>query len=171
MEKINVIRIVSNHLETLRLYRSQNLSKKDLALFYLVPMVVSATAIYAGYSLNDEVAGILLAAFAVLTGFLLNLLVFLYDMIQKSPSEKSEDPEINRINDLRKIILKETYFNISYCILVGLILTVFLVVGLISLRWVNCAASFIVFSLVGNFLLTLLMVLKRFNVLIQEKLD
>lgn len=170
--KINVIEIVTQHFGTLRNAAKNKCSVTDIAFFYGIPAIVAVFLLYLGYHLNDNIIGVLLAAFSILTGFLFNLLVFLVNMVEKTYEVSQGKYDSNKLSkhEVKKVLLKETYYNISYCVLMGLVLTAVLVVGLVECRWVNVPMSFLVYYIITHFMLTLLMVLKRFNSLLSNEI-
>lgn len=168
--KIHIGHIISAHLGTLKNNATGKASLSDYILFYLFPLSVGGGACLFGYRLNDVSVGVMLAAFAILTGFLFNLLVFLFELVDKAKKENPTDTSEKTALTLKKILLRETTANISYGVLIGIFLSVSLVLAMISNPYWVLAMSIISFTLMGNFMFTLLMILKRFIILLEKEL-
>jgi len=169
--KVDVGGIVRDHVKTLRKLGDDSVSWSDVAFFYGIPLLGGAILCANKMWLNDGTVSILLATFAILTGLLFNLLVLVFDLIRKDAQPTSNDPQAKKNYDIRNALLKETFANISYCALAGIVIAL---LGLIALRddlSSRAAASFLIYALSGNFVLTLLMVLRRIHTLLSHELQ
>ncbi|MEZ4713139.1 MAG: hypothetical protein R3A44_38475 [Caldilineaceae bacterium] len=169
LTKLNIWSIISDHFQTLKKYKGKGYSKSDILAFYGLPILVASLLIF-WFSVSDEVANALITSLSVFAGLLLNLLLLVFDTLRKE--EAKEDK-------VRQQVLKETYSNISYAILISLLCIILLVGfaiwdGGFSGTWVTVlkiVASWIVYFLTINFLLTLLMILKRVHILMSLEYD
>jgi hypothetical protein len=169
--KINVEKILRDHWRTLRDGSDDHISKGDLLLFFGLPCGATALLVAGGARINPESAGVLLAAFSILTGLLFNLLVLLLSLIERR--EINEGEELEKIKEEQKrLVLEQTFGNISYCILLGIVLSIVCVGGLYKkdgVEWV-CMTLTLLLSFGGfHFALTLLMILKRIHNLVDTK--
>jgi len=165
--KISVFHIIRDHFSTLRVYRGGNgkklsVSKRDVFLFYVVPMFVAiATYFWGNLSLGDEVISILITSLSIFAALLFNLLILIYDIITKREHSK-------RMTEF----LKEIYANVSYSVLISVLSVVAILGGLFhfSAKWVVISINLIGFYLVTHFILTLFMILKRTHALLAAEM-
>lgn len=164
--KINIIDIVLDHINTLRNSRTNKIYFPDLFLFFILPLFLSGVLIYKDLVVNTQLATALLAAFSVFAALLLNLLLLVFDIADK----------VNKKDEGHKIfynILKEIYINISFCILLSVIIIVVLFsffAGFKSVIYLRIL-SFITYSISINFILSLVMILKRIYRLLTKKMS
>lgn len=168
--KINVSKIVSDHLKTLRDRDSgKKYSNEDLAYFFGLPFLFSVILLGFKVRLNDTGVAILLSAFSILTGLLLNLLVLIFNLIDghgNRDAEKATDNATVLDASLRLDLVEETFSNISYSIFLGIVLSALTLLGLSSNVWISIVSSALVFFGGMNLALTLMMILKRIHALL-----
>jgi|GEM_PF-923141 hypothetical protein len=167
--KINISCVLIDHLDTLRDFRTKKISASDILLFAGIPAVVAAALLYFHVYLTDGAVTTLLACFSILTGLLFSILLLILDLVQKEPEKKDEHAadKANRKN--KSQLLRETFSNISYCVLLAILLAIISVGGIICIQWVRIVISAIIFFGSANFVLTMLMVLKRIHVLLANE--
>jgi hypothetical protein len=162
--KIDFRAVVRDHYATLVDENSGKVSGPDFVLFYLVPIAVASTLIAFHLILGKSMGNVLITALAVFAGLLFNLLLLIFDIANKPRTEEQ------RLTDLKIRYLKEIYSNIAYSILISLLtITVVLVHLLFFTLRIESASyltAFAIYALSGNFVLTLLMVLKRIHILL-----
>jgi hypothetical protein len=163
--KINVIRIVRDHIRTLRDYGTARLSFGDLTLFFVIPLIVAAVMSWLGKTLSIDTINVLIQAFAILVGLLLNLLVLIFTAIRRE-AVIGADPNQKLEQQTKITILKETFANLSYSVLVGLIIALLLLLALRHNSLIVRTATFFIYAGSLHFVLTLLMVLKRVHSLL-----
>lgn len=160
LEKIDVREIVRRHIETLRdaSRQGEGLSWPDVALFFGVPALVPmAFFLFSKKQVFTEGGvSLLVNLIAILTGFLLNVLVLIVGQQDKTHPDRG---------DLRRA-LEEVHHNVAFAVLVGVVSLVPLaLVGLDNLQRLVPAVLFSLIALglylVGIFFLTMLMVMKR----------
>jgi hypothetical protein len=156
--KISFGSIVSDHWKTLQNNNTKHVSLVDICIFIVAPTALSATLCLCGIVLSDTLSNILATAFSIFAALLFNLLLLVYDLLKKE--ETSAVP-----NPLRQDLLDEVSKNISFSVLVSLLVIIFLIVSSIKIKahWVEAVASGITFWFSTVFLLTLFMVLKRIH--------
>lgn len=168
--KIAVRRIVSAHLSTLRDADSSQISPSDLALFFGVPLAAACAYAVVGWTFSADVLNALLTAFAIFAGLLLNLLLLVYTF----------STQVNHPSALAKTraeLVKELHDNIAYSILLSVVL-VAICIGAIAYikmfdppkvtgRWLSGTIVFLTL----NFLLTLLMIVKRIYIMLNREIE
>jgi|SRR5579863_3080260 len=171
--KIDVTRIIVAQIHTMKDNSTQRYSVIDLIVFYGLPVLLGAAAAYYGWKFNSDVLNALLAAFSIFAGLLLNLLILVYTF----SSQAEHPPALARI---RMTLIKELHDNIAYSILVSIVIVVVTMITVAYLkmhekppeaaftgRWVTG----IVIFLTMNFVLTLLMILKRIYIMLNQTID
>lgn len=191
LEKVNIWRIIVDHLGTLRVTGSNSASSKDIALFFGIP---AATAIilmlFFGLNISAQLGNTLFTGLSIFAGLLFNLLVLVYDIVNR---ENKDVDRTSKRGRRRLRVLREVFSNISYAILVAL--AVVFLVGLLNLAFskgllsnemsqlcnrllwlckfsiVKWILEFSIFTLSINFTLTLLMVLRRVHFLLSKEFE
>lgn len=184
--KINIKEIVLGHFGTLSRVDG-SWSWTDFITFCGVPVVFGAGSLVAGFSLNKDIASLLVNFGAIFTALLLSVLVLVYDQESKIDDRNQRDIELGRPADqfynAKKRLLDELYYNISYSILSSLVLIAFCFAFSISDSFagpeaaslsVSSALSKLVFTpltvfVTVNLLLTIVMIVKRMHSLLRMK--
>lgn len=150
---INVFEVIKNHYKTLKSDASGN-----ILLFILLPIFIGVVSIFIR-SVNSNLDSILSTALSIFIGLFINLLVLIVTLTKTPIREKKE---------IRTQVVEETFYNITYVILISII-----ALGLIMLKNINFGLSYenqmifkktIVFFfsfLFTQTLLTILLIIKR----------
>lgn len=168
--RINIISIIKDHFKTLKSLNEPNdiIYWKDLLLFIVIPLIISVFLSCKGYNFENQV-GNLIAAISIFGGFLFNLLAIIYGQIDKIQSDATGEN-----SDLKKRFVKEIHTNISFCIVLSIIIILTLLATSIDIpqnRFNNIIEIFIIglnYYLMSLFLLTLLMILNRVYILLKK---
>ena len=167
IDKINVSKIIKDHMSSFRDYRTNRYRYGDFLLFLGSPLFIALTLIYFNVLLSENVVSILITAFSIFTALLLNLLILVYDVVQKSKEDS--------MNKLKTRFIKEIYVNISFSVLTSILLIFLLLficfIGVYRTKVLVIVLQFTVYYLTFLFLLTLLMVLKRVHVLLSNEME
>lgn len=172
-KRINIIRIIIDHFRTLRKLGSSSrwIHWKDMILFIFLPLTIAVILSGNGFSIVEYI-GNLIAAISIFGGFLFNLLAIIYSQIDKIKTDA------DRENDkLKKTFVKEIHINISYAIVLSLLIVVVLISFSVPMRpleygWLMKRVSLgLIYFLLGHFLLTLLMVLNRVYILLKKEAE
>ena len=166
-DKINITKIIVDHISTFKDQSTKTYRKSDFVLFFGLPTIVTGVLIYYYGNLSEELIAVVATSLTIFTALLFNLLLLVYDAIGKSGSPQSASPYNAK---LREQFLREVFSNISFAILIA-ISSIVLVLALIlvsSPRIADCVLSGAIFFLVTLFLLTLLMLLKRVHILVHQ---
>ena len=169
LNKLNVFVILKDHWLTLAGQKGDS-AVRELVTFGLIPAVLATLLIRNKVFLSDGSIGILLASFSILTGLLFNLLILLFDLIQKEQGANLKEGLPVASQRLKLRLLNDTFCNISFCVLLALSLSVVSIVAMNRQPLLLTIASWIVYAGGSVFFLTLLMVLKRVHTLFSEQL-
>lgn len=168
--KFNVWSILPHHFATFR-DRNKNIDRQSLCFYILAPLCLSVLSYVCNYLINIELADIAISAFAIFSGLLFVIPTSLYEMFDKAHNKLlhaqkdgsgvfpyQKDFLENLVN-----LIKETYYNVIFCILLCLFSIIFTALAVWSEK---CYWSLVVFSLLsyycyGLFFLTVLMITKR----------
>lgn len=171
--KFNIQRIIGDHWRTLRDYSTGSPSILDLSAQLLLPLLVSGFFGFFGPAIAGDIGyridAAIVAAFSIFTALLFNLQIMIMGMINNSqksaPSLNENDVLETKSATRRTDFIKEIFFNISYAILIAIILvaiSIFLVFfDFSSIRLIKI----IEIGLVSHFLLVGFMILKRTHAL------
>jgi len=170
LKRINILSIVKDHFGTLTRLdsKSKRIYWKDLVLFIGFPTILGVWLAYKGFTIKPFI-GNLIVAVAIFGGFLFNLLAIIYSQIDKIRDDANSEK-----NKLKKVFVKEIHINISYSIVLSLLIIIVLIGCTIELPklqydWlVKKIALGVIYFLLGKFLLTLLMVLNRVYILLKK---
>jgi hypothetical protein len=171
LERINIIKIIKDHLGTLRSLNqtSEGIHWKDLFLFFIMPAVIAFILVWKGYSFEEEL-GNLIAAISIFGGFLFNLLAIIYSQMENI--KKDANTENDKV---KKIFINEIHINISFCIVLSILVVITLLLTKIDIpkfEYLYILEKFIVglnYFLMMLFLLTLTMILNRVYILLKKR--
>ncbi|MEJ0012345.1 MAG: hypothetical protein WDM94_06880 [Bauldia sp.] len=163
--KINLLVVVRDHLATLKDEATGKTSVADVVTMFVLPAICSAIAGVLGYKIDEAAVEIVVGVFAIFAGLLLNVLVLIYGL-SDAPTDDEKAKEKKQTKDT---LLRQSFANISYEILVSLLVVVVLWVTLLSGEVGVRVASCLFIFLAVHFFLTLLMVLKRMHVLLADR--
>jgi hypothetical protein len=170
LSRINIFQIIRDHFKTLRSLnqKTKGIYWQDFILFILFPIALSGFATYKNYSLQNQVTN-LIAATSIIGGFLFNLLAIIYGQIDKIKSDADTEQ-----NYLKKVFVKEIHINISFGIVLSIILVLTLILYSIDFKGeqifevLNKALLAINYFLITEFTLTILMVVNRVYILLKK---
>ncbi|MBH3371903.1 MULTISPECIES: hypothetical protein [Pseudomonas] len=184
--KIDIKEIVLGHLGTLSRVDGE-WSWHDFVTFCCVPAIFAFGSLAAVFSLNKDIASLLVNFGAIFTALLLSVLVLVYDQESKLDDKKQRDVDLQRPVDpfynAKKRLLDELYFNISYSILASLVLIAICFGFSIADSFSDSKSASLSVSLVlskfvftplavfvtVNLLLTIVMIVKRLHSLLRMK--
>lgn len=183
-KRINVANIIRDHLKTLKRIDTvgKGMSSADFCLFFLLPMFIAGVLVSQDIHLEKHITD-LITSISILGGFLFNLLAIVYGLMDKlqADAKKSIDGKPN----LKATFVKEIHTNISFNIVASLlILFLLLVLSFMNGRNVcvlcinrYCSITilnivqgltWLIYSLLGTFSLTMLMILNRIYILLNK---
>ena len=163
--RINIWLIVFDHIKTMRNFATDKVSVEDVLLFLVTPIGGAVLLVFGmQFRLDAEAANALITSLSLFSALLFNLLLLIFDILRKENSTRDGTP-------LRRQFLSQIYSNVSFGILIAVIC-----IALLLLLFVDLEAAFLVYALnlvvdmlVINFILTMLMILKRVHILLRKE--
>lgn len=159
LDKINIGKIVSKHIGTLKNYKTQKLGFDDLLTFIIVPLIGTAILVCFNIGLNDKATNIIITTLSILVGLLFNVIVIIFDIVKRDNTLK-----------VKNKLLEELLTNISYSILLSISIIAFTLLTYIENALLKQIFTGIVYFLIGNYFMTVLMILKRMYQLFDNEL-
>lgn len=172
--KINILKIVTDHVSTLKDFGRSKISKSDVFIFFILPFFLSALLVYLKINLNSELANLLITVFSIFAGLLFNLQILMFDIVGKVSDVKDLPSSlVSRQSLSRRIsILESVSLNISFEILLCILGVLVLAISTLSKSLAfQILFSLVVFYIVILFALTLAMVLKRVHALLTDEIE
>lgn len=194
-EKINILSIFAEHISTFKKYGSDKYSMSDIFIFLVLPAILAFILLFiCNIYLKGNLITILVTSFSIFAALLFNLLLLIYDVVSKHNKDGdgiSEKTKKGRNLTLKEKLLKETYVNISFNITISVISIILLItlyfiteapsleiykinifsLVLCPLQYLIYLFSFLVYYFLIQFMLTLLMVIKRINILLSKEFE
>lgn len=173
MDKINISRIIVGHVLTMRNAQTGRLNRSDLVLFFGGPLLASMFGWYLNWRLYVDSLNALLAAFSIFAALLLNLLILIYTF-------SSDAAHPSALAPLRKKFIQELHHNISFSIAAAVAIVVTALVGVAQLKmsesgktppFTGPVLTAILVYLTTNFVLTILMILKRIHAMLSSEIE
>jgi len=170
LDKINVGTIVAGHLATLRDYGTQRRSAVDVFVFFIVPVVLAGLTVWSGVHVRATAVNALLAAFSIFVGLLFNVLIMVLTFLQTTQGSPDDRSLV-----IRKQLLREITANLSFAILVALMLVAVAIISLVRTENdndpIHAPEAFVLIAGSATFVLTLLMILRRMYALLLNEFD
>lgn len=169
LPRINILTIIRDHFRTLRRLgqKSSRVSWQDFSLFVLVPFFIAIFLCFKNFNYHQQ-TGNLITAISIFGGFLFNLLAIIYSQIDRLKRDSLKEN-----SELKKRFVNEIHINISYCIVLSIAIVLVLLLSTIDYpkdytKICSKAVDTCAYFLMGQFLLTLLMVLNRVYILLKK---
>jgi hypothetical protein len=194
-KRVNVWPIVSDHLASFYDYNiltNQNrkvIPVTDLFLFLILPSLLAGALVGLFHiSFDNDVINILITSLSIFLGLLLSLLVLVFDLGRKENEQLNnvEQDKVNLVNQLKAKIklIREIFSHVLFTILLaGVAIICALGTQLIKLeseiaipasKIFDCvtlaysyASHFVSVFMIIEFIISLLMILKRFKILFE----
>lgn len=133
--KLSIWAILKHHFSTFT-DEAGKPSYFDWFLMFVVPLFVSILLCSFSFKLSDEVVENIVTVGSILAGLLLNLLLLIYEHKTKLVEQKikGDDPNFEAWA-IRKKVIDEVHYNISYSILVSLFTVIFAVLSSLKLSY------------------------------------
>jgi len=189
-DRIDMSAIFSQHLTTFYHYEKKKFHHKteipfsDKLLFLFLPLFFAAFLCLMGLAFDKDYVNITLTCLSIFIGLLFGLLTMVFSMVQENQKIKLEniEPEETKRTTARIDLTQHLFINIGFSIslsllaLIFVLLTQFYPVKLVDLihswkyfdylkdsyRYITNGTSFF---LIIEFLLTLMMIMRRFTIL------
>lgn len=158
--------IVGAQIDTLREFDTRRYSPAALSLFFGIPFLTAAGLLAGEITITEGAANALITSMSIFAGLLFNLLLLVYDVVNRAPRPRpSMSNEERRNAAIRQQFLSEVFSNISFAIFASVVVVLLLLAGVLVSRTGNRWFSGVVFYCTMTFLMTLLMVLQRVHIL------
>lgn len=161
MHKINIFQIVVDHFGTLKVAGRQALSIFDLFVFFVLPAMFSFALYHFNVTVSDRILEQFSVGFSIIFGFLLNVQVLIFSI-----GKRHADSD-------RLKLLKETFANVSFAILVSLLVLSMSIILLFfdSESMTRIWAGYVLFYLLGVLLFTIIMIFKRVHISLSKEME
>ncbi|WP_347987274.1 hypothetical protein [Methylomonas sp. AM2-LC] len=174
--KLNITEIILGHFKTLK-NSNGNFSKADISVFFIMPLIFTFFSIYSSFRLNDDITSLLVNFGSIFTALLLSVLVLVYDQESKLDAVKNSDPFFT----IKKELLRELYYNISYSIICSLLLVLLCFIHSIveskcflfnvfdmtlCFKYDEYLATPLVIFITSNLFLNIIMIVKRMHAML-----
>jgi hypothetical protein len=169
--KIDISRIVLDHLGTLRDAETRKISLFDISVFFLLPLVSGVLCNFIRESVSVEFYNVSITFFGIFIALLLNLQVAIFGIFLRKWDLPTDErlAEIKREKlDERNFLLGQLNANISYLILICCGALVFFLI-MFATCYNNSIWAAVSVALYAHFMLTLIMVVKRAHALFQRE--
>jgi hypothetical protein len=163
--------LLQDFIDSLRIYGSSK-SKKgkekisiiSIIMIFLLPLFLAIILLFFRIFLTSAVVNALFISLSIFASLLFNALLLVYDFSSKKPmSSKNDD-----VNSLILRLIKDTYADISFSILISILAIVFLLIyTLLQGHFIYFQyISFVIYYFLFIFISTLSMDLKKVYILI-----
>lgn len=159
-EKINVLKILTNHFSTLVNDNTKRPEIADWLTFLIIPFIGAVALSYFDVKLSDRATGLVITTLSILVGLLFNVVVILFDIIKRDNSK-----------NLKNRLLEQLLTNICYTIFVSLLIIFLTVLSFFDNEYLKVLITFIIFFLLIHFAFTILMILKRIYTLFLNEMN
>ncbi len=195
-DRIDISSIFSQHLTTFYHYEKQKFYNKntipvsDKILFIIIPIVLSVVLCMMGFRFNKDYVNITLICLSIFTGLLFGLLTMIFNLIQENQKKSTDNLEpVSKKKTIAKADLtKHLFINIAFSIVLSIlalafvILTQFYPSKIISIiktwDYYFCIKEIFLYTVNGisfflliEFILSLLMIIRRFTVLFLNQIS
>ena len=162
--KINVLPIITGHLQTLKDRAGEHFLLRDIAGFYVLPVLFASCLAYKKIVFIDKYVDIGIIAHTIFIPLLVNVLFLIFNIMDRGNVQK--EPK-------RKRLLEQLYNNVAYLILVSVVSLATLGVYSVNSvpKWIVCVDHWLLYFLSAHVFLTALMVIKRIHVLLTGEID
>ena len=152
-------RILQDHIRSLKDSESGKFDFQDSLTFIILPALISSTLTYFKLLLDFDIISIIIGALSILVGLLFNVLVLIFDMVRK-----------DRVNSIKNKVLEEVLANISFTILISVFGIISCALALIDSCIPRLIFNWTTYFLLGEFLVTFFMILKRMYALLDHEI-
>lgn len=173
-DKFSVKNIVANHFGTFVDFQTKQKRIRERAAYLITPLIISLLLFFGlDFWITESASNVLITAMSIFSALLFNLLLLVYDVVNRNDGDRGP----KNIIELKAILLRETFHNISFSILLTVVAVIVLLFTYVpipaeaAILPIKTLLSISIYYLVGLFMLTLLMVLKRIHSLLTEEMN
>lgn len=163
MDKINILRILKDHVKTFYHVKSpESISWIQVFFFIVAPLCPAYLYVFkSNFVIKEEYVNIIIAGASILAGFLFNLLALFYSIKQNVLTKFSSD-------SIKIKIVNESISNTAFNIVTSILLLIFVIFcNNINSFLTKCFTFLSVYCGVV-FILTLFVILKRMYIIIKS---
>lgn len=164
--KFSVGIIVKRQIDSMRVYGKAKVDRIEIFIFFFLPFVSPCLQYALDMKLSSTTAGVIISAAAIFAGLLLNLLVLLYSILQAAQTAASA----GNSNENEELLIEYTFYNISFAVLICVILTASSLMVLASNGWWETSAELLVYYFGFQLFISIAQILKRFHALLEYKI-
>jgi len=157
--KINIGKIVSQHVKSIFANRSNQVSFWDVFTFVLLPIGLSIILVYKSIKIDNDYANTIIAGLSIYIGLSLNFIGIVFEL-----STKEKFRQTNVLD-----VLKETIANIVVTAIIAL--AIILLILLRNIGEISISIYVVLYFFLFELLVTLLMVFKRVYTILIESID
>lgn len=168
LTKISVWAIVRGQLGTMRHYGTKKYDFFEIGMVFLLPLLSLAVKVSLVLSLSQDTVSIIVSAASIFAGLLLNLLVLLYSILSSLRRPDNNDFGIKDENE--RDLIEHLFYNISFSILVCVVLVVSAILTLTKQGWWVAPAEALAYYTGMQLFFLVLQILKRFHSLLEFKI-
>lgn len=159
LEKINITKIITDHIETLKNDNSNRHGLDDYFTFLIIPTVIASFLIFFHILLNSNAINITITSLAILVGLLFNVIILIFDIIKRDSKKQ-----------IKNKILQQLIANISFAILISIASILLILLTFFNNYFVNLIFHWYLYFSLTLFLFTVLMILKRIHILFKNEI-
>lgn len=147
--KIDISNIIDDHLKSLINRKTKKPDFRDWFFFLFLPLILSSILIYYKYLIDANITSSLISGLSIYVGLSINFLMLIFELSTKKYFREKE----------KKSLLTQVIANISVTTIYSILIIILtLMTGIKSL---TLYTHFVLYFFIFEFLITLLMVLKR----------
>lgn len=160
LDKINIGKIVSHHLGTIKNANTGKPDRDDIFTFFMLPLLVSSALVFYKIELKTDATNIIIATLSIFVGLMFNIIVLIFDIVKRDASQK-----------IKNEVLKQLLANISFAIILSIFSIIVTLFTYSSNYYFKVISTWLAYFCLGLFLVTLLMILKRMYNVFKNEID
>lgn len=149
--KIDVSKIIKGHISTLVDSNTKRAGFRDYFFFLALPSIIAFILIYYGKAIDNDTSNALIGGLSIFVGLSINFLMIVFELSSKDFFKQEK----------QKKFLIEIIKNISFLTVLTLFIILLLLLTNIEQKVFSIILYSILYFCLINFLMTLLMVIKR----------
>lgn len=168
LAKFSVLSIVRGQLSSMRNYGTARINRREVLFLFVLPLVVPVVQLCTQVlPLSKDVVATVVSAASIFAGLLLNLLVLLYSFVSAA-----DNPDVTeRDATTETTLVEQTFNNVSFAIVVSVVLVAASLVTLAQHAALVAPAVFCVYYFGAMLMLLVLQILKRVHALMQFRIE
>lgn len=158
--KIDLSKPVRDHFRTLVDATTGKPGMTDYGTFLFLPVAAAGFFVWKQIWFNSDFIDITVSGLSIFVGLLLNVMVILFDVVR-----------VEKVRPEKIELVRESIANIAFCIILSLLAIASSYASQLDWgKWYRTVFHFLAYALIAEFMVTLLMVLKRMYALFVTEL-